>query len=279
MLYYIVNSGTKKTPLHVLTAITIHSTFRAKTMINSLHRMGCSISYNEVKRIRTSIALLTVKTCNNNVPIPLHFKKNKYTTSAFNNFDHNGSILSGLVQTHHTVLFLYQETSEVENKTVNLSNSSINFKDTVFNIDLPCQVLQNFYKPLEKIFLPEDYACKIINLSENLYKVICTEDFCWLLSRMSSENLPNLKNKDETQNTPLWSSFNSLVNNDKKALQVVGFLPVLPYPVTEYSTVFTALCNFVNVVSQLDQNDLAVFCDEGVYKIARHIKFFCPEKF
>ena len=49
--------------------------------------------------------------------------------------------------------------------------------------------------------------------------------------------------------------------------KVVGFLPVLPYPVTEYATVYTALKNFQSILSQLDQTHLPVTCDEGVYHI------------
>lgn len=278
-IYYIVNNGTKKTPLHVSTAITIHSTYRAKLLTNSLHRIGFSISYDEVRRIRTSLALLTIKTSISNVPLPLHFKKDKYTIGGFDNFDHEGSTLSGSTDTHHTVMVLFQEDSKINHEKINLSKAAINFKDRVFNVDLECQVLQNFYKPLQKIFLPENYTCKNLNLSEELYKVVNTEDLCWVLSRMNLENLTQIRGKDEIQNTPLWSSYNSIVNTDNKVLQTVGFLPVLPYPVTEYSSVYTALCNFENVLYQLDQKNLAVFCDEGVYRIARHLKFLCPDKF
>ena len=58
-----------------------------------------------------------------------------------------------------------------------------------------------------------------------------------------------------------------------------GFLPILPHPVTEYSTVYTALKNFQNVLRQLGQDRLAITCDEGVYRIAREIMMLRPEEF
>ena len=47
----------------------------------------------------------------------------------------------------------------------------------------------------------------------------------------------------------------------------VGFLPFIPHSITETSTVYTAMNNFLKVVEQLDQEHLPVFCDEGVFRI------------
>ena len=39
------------------------------------------------------------------------------------------------------------------------------------------------------------------------------------------------------------------------------------------------MCNFQEILSQLNQKQIAIFCDEGVYHIACHIKFVEEEKF
>ena len=49
------------------------------------------------------------------------------------------------------------------------------------------------------------------------------------------------------------------------------FLPVIPSPVTDHQTVYTALKNFHDLLNQLSQTHLAVTSDEGVYHIAREI--------
>lgn len=54
---------------------------------------------------------------------------------------------------------------------------------------------------------------------------------------------------------------------------------MLPFPVTDQSTVYTSLVNFKSILSQLNQNYLAVACDEGVYRIARHIKLEREKEF
>ena len=47
----------------------------------------------------------------------------------------------------------------------------------------------------------------------------------------------------------------------------VGFLPIIPKPVTEYSTVRKALINFQSVRKQMNQETLPIVCDEGVFRI------------
>ena len=47
----------------------------------------------------------------------------------------------------------------------------------------------------------------------------------------------------------------------------VGFLPFIPKPVTEYSTVYTSLLKKLKISKQLDQNALPMFCDKGVFRI------------
>ena len=81
------------------------------------------------------------------------------------------------------------------------------------------------------------------------------------------------------QTIPEWSAFNSFVSNENKIEQRVGFLPVLPHPVTKYETVLKSLQNFSNILYQLQQDNMAIFCDEGVYHIAREILLKRPDEF
>ena len=46
-----------------------------------------------------------------------------------------------------------------------------------------------------------------------------------------------------------------------------GFLPFIQYLVTEHTTAYIAMNNFIKVLQQLDQKALPIFCDEGVYRI------------
>ena len=65
-----------------------------------------------------------------------------------------------------------------------------------------------------------------------------------------------------TFNNPL--ELKSLVTDEDLTQKIIGFLPVVPYPVTEYTVVYTALKNFQDILCQLDQSHLPITCDEGV---------------
>ena len=51
----------------------------------------------------------------------------------------------------------------------------------------------------------------------------------------------------------------------------VGFLPFIPKPVTEYSTIYTSILHFVKVSNRLDQEALPQFCNEGVFRVVLDI--------
>ena len=49
------------------------------------------------------------------------------------------------------------------------------------------------------------------------------------------------------------------------------FLSFIPKPVTEHSTVYISMLNFVKMTNRLDQEALNLFCDEGIFRIVLDI--------
>ena len=66
---------------------------------------------------------------------------------------------------------------------------------------------------------------------------------------------------------PSWAGIRALLSNTFVQRMHVGFLPFHPSPVAEYSTAFSAMKNFIQLVGQLKQDALPLFCDEGVFRI------------
>ena len=79
--------------------------------------------------------------------------------------------------------------------------------------------------------------------------------------------------------TPSWSASNSIWTEEDIPEKNLAFLPVLPHPVTQYPTVYTAMKNFMEIGSQLVQNEIPMYCDEGVYCIVREIQLLRPDEF
>ena len=84
---------------------------------------------------------------------------------------------------------------------------------------------------------------------------------------------------NEASNIPSWSATNSarIVNNVNKTS--VGFTLLLPYPATEYDTIYTCMKNFQDVLHQTFNQCGALWCDEGVYRLAKELQLLFPETF
>ena len=276
IMYYILYNGRRRTPMHLMNAQAIYETSKNSTVIKSLNHLGLCMSYDEILRHHNNMATYTVNASRGKVPLPSHFSKQLFTNAAFDNFDHEEATLSGINGTHDTVSVLFQEKPLIPNKKPYLSDTEVIHGSKVFMAELPCQSIQDYVKPAIKPSIPHTYT-----VSENQYEISSVKynnikklDMAWSLSRLNitggEDNLLHMDTPEE-QNMPSWSAFNSLVSEESLCVKQVGFLPVIPYPVTEYRTVYTALKNFQEVLQQLDQTNLPIACDEGVYHIVREI--------
>lgn len=112
VLYFVVHNGRRKTPLHLTCAEEIHTTCKSKTLITYLIDLGLSVSYDEILRHQKDLVDFVFTTGTDDVSLPSHLNPEKFTTAAFDNFDHQGATLSDLGGTHDTVSVLYQGKSD-----------------------------------------------------------------------------------------------------------------------------------------------------------------------
>ena len=78
---------------------------------------------------------------------------------------------------------------------------------------------------------------------------------------------------------PPWSATNPVWTEENIPVKAIAFVPVLPHPITENVTVYTAMKNFVEICSQLTQKEVPMYCDEGVYHIVREIQMLRQQEF
>ena len=78
---------------------------------------------------------------------------------------------------------------------------------------------------------------------------------------------------------PFWNASSTILTEKVIPLKILAFLPVLPYPVTEYTTVYTTMRNSVALSSQLLQKEIPMYCDKGLYIIVRHIQMRRTDEF
>ena len=102
----------------------------------------------------------------------------------------------------------------------------------------------------------------------------------WQLVRYTADTLPAEGSTVSTKYAiPSYSSINSLLSKVKVELTSIGFAPILPYPATDFDAIHTTMINFQDVLEQKDLPYGALWCDEGVYRIAKELQFLFSEKF
>ena len=155
------------------------------------------------------------------------------------------------------------ETSSKPNK------SEYDLKNVGIIEKLDCQTVKAYYKATKCIELPDNFPVK-----NELY--LCESE---LKKHKNKEFIINIIKSNFNMDVPTWAAMRSLMNEKPLPLMQVGFLPFVPAPVTDYATVYTAMKNFFNIVNQLKQQTLPLFCDEGVFRSVIHIYLNHKEEF
>ena len=185
-----------------------------------------------------------------------------FSVGAFDNFDDKGrTSLSGLSASHDTVSTLFQvKPSEISSKP-NKSEYELKNVDIIEKLD--CQIVKAYYKVTKYIELPDHFPVK-----HEVY--LCESE---LKKHKNKEFIINIIKSNFTRinmDVSTWAAMRSLMNEKPLPLMRVGFLPFVSNPVTDYATVYTAIRNFLNVVNQLKQQTLPLFCDE-VFRVFRSV--------
>ena len=93
--------------------------------------------------------------------------------------------------------------------------------------------------------------------------------FAWFVSRFKVTNdIPNF--------TALLSK---LTSREVRMMTARSFIPILPYPATLMDSIYTSMMNFKDVLHQRGESSGALWCDEGVYCLAKDIQLLKPELF
>ena len=72
---------------------------------------------------------------------------------------------------------------------------------------------------------------------------------------------------------------NDLLLDDKSSTASVGFTPIIPHPATENGTTYTCIKNYQDILKQKNISAGALWCDAGVYRIAKELQLMHPDEF
>ena len=146
-----VNNGKKKSPLQVMVGHAVYDKCKSKELIESFNHGSMSISYDEVRRLRSLLAGYVIsKSKNGQIPIPSHFNTKDFVVAAFDNSDYKDkSSLTDPKEEHNTAIVLFQDINLPQNldrgKVSDLVD--INIAKRQYIQDLDCQKILSYYLP------------------------------------------------------------------------------------------------------------------------------------
>ena len=280
ILYKIIHVNRKRTPFSIAWAQAIHDVSRSSHLIDMACRLGLAVSYDEVQRIDMGIVQRTIESCGEHrVPVRSNIKSNMVIHAATDNFDRNDRKGGS----HDTILMFFQTSSTNEEETSGTVKISSRPDDQArqrrLPDTLPCQNLIKVNRGHFRATIPADY--KVCEISSEV--TVNEHDFdyeLWQLVRYTADTLPAEGSTVSTKYAiPSYSSINSLLSKVKVELTSIGFASILPYPATDFDAIHTTMINFQDVLEQKDLPYGVLWCDEGVYRIAKELQFLFSEKF
>ena len=125
--------------------------------------------------------------------------------------------------------------------------------------------------------IPEDFVVSTGNfeLGESFMKQLDTDYFLWILCRYLARTTTLIGNNF----VPSFTAVRCIRHVCNFQRTITSFVPILPFKATERDSVFTTMVNFQDVLKQHGQEYGALWCDEGVYCIAKEIQLLKPEQF
>ena len=79
---------------------------------------------------------------------------------------------------------------------------------------------------------------------------------------------------------PSFTATQSALQEERHfGVTTVGFIPILPYVATDLDSIYTSMVNFQDILIQRDSSNGAIWCDEGIYQLAKEIQLLKPEQF
>ena len=71
----------------------------------------------------------------------------------------------------------------------------------------------------------------------------------------------------------------SLLSSVNVKITKRAFTPIIPHPATDFSTIYTCMKNYQDILNQRNVPYGPLLCDEGVYRIAKEIQLLRSDEF
>ena len=278
MMYYLRTKGRKKVPMHMMVGHNVYARDRSKTILTIFNRVVACAGYKQIRKARSLLASYAIHLAKNNeVPLPSNLTTEDFTEGMLDNSNYiDRSSLSGTEMKNYSSGALAQDAMKSNPaRKPPVSETGLNASEPLLVDKLPCQIVPNHQKPISRPNLPED----MILVPENKPNTELDMNGAREAAQKQEFVINLIRNGTDQDNPQIWAAVHALVSTANVPLMCVGFIPVVPEPITLRPVVRHCLTNFQSVCKQLTQDFLPLWADEGVFNIIVDIYLHEPDTF
>ena len=252
-----------------------------------MNNLGLYTSYDKIERVDTVLEQLTIHMAGSHrVPVTPSVVPHELVHGAMEKFDLKGNTISGIGGSHDTILMLFQNIRDTElcNEQLQISkkkDASNEFKGK--------RALEHI--PISQKLVPRTMHFVRGKITDSfkvnpdpdlsyLEKESANQFLLWSLSRYSNNiNMPIHLTCDKPNIPSSTATKSALFASPKNCSKTrIAFTQIIPYPATDFDKIYTCMIHFHDVILQKSLDPGPIWCDEGVYRIAKEFQLLNPEK-
>lgn len=271
-IVFAISRGRVVLPKHLALSMATRHLTRSSHLVSVLNRFGHGVSDSKLHEIETAAAERTLSQA---VPVPTNIKPGNGTVYfCWDNNDLTEETLSGAGTTHCTNGIVIQNpppavASNADPLSLNTPPAIPGRKKrparslTVVQQQLP-QYISGARPEPSVMTMPIGgrttvFAGNVMSLD--------SDDLLWLMLRSSDVFSRFGRASEEPQQVPGWTKFHSVMYDDiaPKQASSIGYLPVIPAPPTEHSTILEVLNRSVALTRRFGQRHCIITGDQAIY--------------
>ena len=271
-----VTNGQWNMPKHILLGMALKHLFRNAEVITILNRLGHVTDYCFILELESALAKALDETSHilgHNIVRNPDCKSLFH--SDFDNFDQYTNQLTGAGSVHRAHGIMLQELQPELDESVGGNVPVIQDQKKTgkrsYKFQPQAPLSENFYMSVRK---NPQLTIETTNIAggEEQYDKMLHEGLIWVFLRLIANEVNDLE-------YPGWSGFVSLLGTVPTRLTTIDYYPVIPYPITECSTVAETLCVAEQASKEVGQKYHIVTYDLGVCMKAYPLIWNNPVKY
>ena len=222
------------TPKHVGLAVYVFHRTRSRDVITALSRLGHCVSYTNLQRILTTIALeMQSKTDKDQIYIPSNIIYGGFTHFAIDNLDFQENTLDGSSM-HVTSMVMFQQSDIpiVQGGAIGAVPIKIGRRQTLQDVETGCFVSKSYGKGIKRKRRPDTMCLDPEWLLQQSIPDIQNIDLCWMLARLCQTKMIEVTPAMDST-VPSYKRFFAKISQCNLPVTAIGYIPFLPHSPNE----------------------------------------------